>query len=400
LFWPSRLKKTLRREVEKEELIVSPKQIKWCSAEASKRHDRDKIGLKKYYENIILVSNDGRRILASEIFDEEKRDRKRHAELLARSAGLQKLAIEDGRIAPVLITITMPSEHHPLTSYGKKRVLNPNYEDHMPSETHATAQQAWARARARFLKHDLMPYFVKAAQPHKTGTPHYHVVGWVRDEGEAIEVESILREAYSNNSRTGIQVDALEGADGGIKYISRVLSYISRSTVADSKEEEEAERTKEWSKIWNIRRFTTSHSRATIWRMLRSADIDASGTHAEQAQLYANAGNFAGFIEAVKISEIKIAYIDLESKYGEVSKKAIGIKVGNITLVKQRAWELKTKVELIEASIQAVTVVHIDQGPAAKNPKTAFFGKKDANIHKKLSHGPPDFGDSDEIRLG
>jgi hypothetical protein len=59
---------------------------------------------------------------------------------------------------------------------------------------------------------------------------------------------------------------------------------------------------------------------------------------------------------------------------------------------------LKSKVELIEASIQLVTVVHIDQGAEAQKPKRAFFGKKDASIHKKLVHGPPDFGDNDEIR--
>ncbi len=349
LYWQRKLKKAGRRQIEEMWIIAGATEIKWCSPDAAARAVTEQKESDKWAAKTEFVSDDGVVVDGEELLTSTRRDKRRRAELLARAAGLQRLASDSEREVPYLITITLPSQFHPTTSAGGPRRENPHYDEkNTPDVAHKWAQNKWAKVRAELGRKDLMPYWVMAAQPHKDGCPHYHTVTWLSGAAEAVEVETILRDHFCGESEHAVDVRALQGgADGGAKYVARTLSYIGRSTAPDPEGQDEAANVTEWSKIWGIRRYRTSSSKASIWRLLRREDLNVGGP-VRAAQAAARAGDFATFLQASASAGLRPAYLPALNRYGEKTQKLIGVKAGGagvdeVIWVPLRTWQMQRK---------------------------------------------------------
>lgn len=312
----------------------------------------DNRALVRWASGVEMQSNDGVQITADQVVNPEQRDRCKHAELLARSNGLERLARDTGREQPVLVTITLPSEWHPTTTRnpwtGERcpRRLNYKHNGATASEAYGHLMRCLTAARKKLHRRNVFPFWTRAVQPHLDGTPHAHIIGWVRDDDEVDQLNTILREQFDpdgSNPHT-VRIDVLEGgAEAATKYASRALAYLSRGIAAERCPDgidaaDEAERISAWAKANRIHRYATSSSHATLWQFCRRSDVEIDGIGAF-AQERARAGDYAGFVEGIQFAGLTIEYEVKKTRYGDERKVPCGIvdKHGRL-FVPTRTW--------------------------------------------------------------
>jgi hypothetical protein len=288
-----------------------------------------------------------------------------------------------------LVTITVPSSMHPTTMTGGHRRKNECWDGTTPGEACAWLQQRWRRARESMRRANIAFDFVIAVQAHLDGTPHWHIVIWTKGKRWA-ETEQILRRYFSASAKEGkarykhgIDVREIEGGtEGAVAYISRVVAYISREVATEGEEQgSEATRTKAWSRTHRIQRFRTSRSAATIMKELRRRDIDLSGTDLEGAQVAARDGDYARLIEMRDELGIRPAYTHAQGKYGDLTRRLIGIQVENITFVRTHEWKIvqrdivepEDRAIIVEYQGGAVAISEIQSRPTCFNENREYF---------------------------
>jgi len=230
----------------------------------------------------------------------------------------------------------------------------------------------------------IMPYWICAAQPHEDGTPHWHIVAWLRDTDEAAAVEAILRQKFEGEALHAIDVKRLSGgARAAAKYAIRAMSYGARH-VAPKGEENTAAREAEWARIVGRRRYRTSHSRATLWRLLRRPDLRLSGP-GEAVQAGVDDDNFAAFNTAADETGIRIAYAPTVTRYGEDAKRVIGVQIGEVIHVPTREWQMRRK----PTHTAVRTVMPIDQGCTHAREESAACQRRDRIEAGEVAGGAP-----------
>lgn len=358
-WWRRRLRKTHVRTAENafiKALAFDPEghtRSPWVSDEALYRGRAQDAVMKVVGARTMGESSDGITVTCAQLYDREERNKRQYAELMARCSGLKALAEERGDTYPILVTITAPSRFHPTTTWhphsgrGLRR-RNPAWDGSTPRDTHAWMQDNWEEFCDLKRYGDVAPYWVMGVQPQIDETPHYHVVMYVRDEEEAGWVERSLRTCFEAENAHSIDVQAIAGGtDGAVRYSARTIAYISREVAekhpgSDDPDHagDEAERASEWARVWGIRRFRTSHSRSTLWKLLRRSDIsvDPNG-QAHTAQQSARAGDFASFLHAS--ANLKLSYEHTITRYGDKTRKVIGFcdTINGVLYEPEREWK-------------------------------------------------------------
>lgn len=395
-YWARRIRRLVRESVERAWVEADPCQLsKGCSNDASERATLDEDRQERWAKKQDLTADDGTVISGEEVLTRTQRDRKRHAELMARVGGLSRLADMSARRNPYLITISLPPHFHPTTTWDSRarrkgeRHRNQNFSGPTPREAHEWAQTRWQRCRRAFRDQDLMPFWIRAAQPHEDGTPHYHVVTWLRDEHEAAAVEAILRSRYDGDHLRAIDVERLQGdAAAASRYAARTISYIGRA-VAEEKtgDADEAMRYSEWARIWGIRRYTTSHSHATVWRLMRRKDLKVP-RHLRQVKRAACRANFQRFLRSVETTGVRPAYDETTNGYGEPSKRLIGVRDKPVHKRTEQVYRLGCKWKLVLKDIfqsSERTVMPIYQGGG--DTAAGKLGETELTRPNHRSHG-------------
>ncbi|MDQ2108610.1 MULTISPECIES: replication endonuclease [unclassified Vibrio] len=210
----------------------------------------------------------------------------RRHELMVRCRGCEDIGNELG-LQGLFLTLTTPSKYH--NSYKKGGFID-HWNGTSPREAQAYLNNVWQRIRAKLSREDIRWFGVRVAEPHHDGTPHWHLLIWVKpEEVSAVrdifisyatkEDRSELHPAFEKEKqkpfRKGVYVGPLDyrpRCDFGLidpakgtatgyiaKYISKNIDgYAMDSEVSDETGKpvkEMAKNVSAWKSRWSIRQY-------------------------------------------------------------------------------------------------------------------------------------------------
>lgn len=106
----------------------------------------------------------------------------RRHELMCRMRGFEDAAIEEGHVG-LFITWTVPSRFHAWkqTKAGAKTVENDKFDTRLtPRDAQRHLCRQWAKCRSALARAKLPIYGFRVCEPHHDGTPHWHMLIFVR----------------------------------------------------------------------------------------------------------------------------------------------------------------------------------------------------------------------------
>lgn len=340
---PSWLRRVARRQWRRDrshrQRIAHPTKTEWCTSVDAAMHSEDQARHAGMTETMEMVASDG---ATCRIPSRDKSDKARYAQLLAICKGIAEIS-RDAGLQPALVTITLPSQWHSVTTARGGRRPNPAWNKSSPSKANKVLQRQWARFRSAISRRGIRNEWVRAVQAHKDCSPHWHLVMWASPNAWPM-ISELMRRYFVDDlpDDTGattdhrLEIKSIQGGHAGaVAYLSRTIAYIGRATVgvgcnvdSNKKDAAEAEATAAWASTNSIRRFSTSLTRATVWRMLRRADVRVP-PELQEAQEAAREGRYADFHRAsVGCSP---AYEAATSRHGDATHRLIGVRFAKRT---------------------------------------------------------------------
>ncbi|UYF99364.1 replication endonuclease [Halomonas sp. GD1P12] len=216
----------------------------------------------------------------------------RRAELMLRISDTEAESRRMGHVG-MFYTITAPSRFHPVVS--ENSVRNRKYDGSTPRDAQAYLQKVWARTRAALARENLGIYGIRVVEPHHDGTPHWHLLIWmkredanrinhiIRDHAEADTPEELFdRRGRETTARFKVErINYAKGTAAGYvaKYISKNINgeqFTRDGIEGDDKDSyghdlnSVAPRIESWAAVWGIRQFQfVGLPSVTVWREIR-----------------------------------------------------------------------------------------------------------------------------------
>jgi hypothetical protein len=174
---------------------------------------------------------------------------------------------------------------------------------------------------------------------------------WVNPHEKNTVITLINSYFKTNDNPEQIIVEEPRQDGSAVAYCSRILAYMTRhvGVEAPSEDKKEAEAVSAWGSIWNIRRYSTSICKSTLWKLARNEGV--KGTPEEIAKP-ARAGKYMEFLQACEKFEAKIHYEERQNSYQETYKVPVGIEHSRGTATKTVFWK-REKVTVILKSQEA-----------------------------------------------
>lgn len=217
----------------------------------------------------------------------------RRGELMTRITGCEQWADARGWVG-LFTTNTTPSRFHATTHTG---TTNPKWVaagGPTAKDGQAWMCKTWARCRAKLARMGIEVFGFRVAEPHQDGTPHWHMLLWVKPE-RAKKAAQVMRVYWLKDQRCEpgakrhrFKAKAMEagGAAGYVaKYISKGID--DRGAVSAQGHHDElngtavvmdqqdmfaggAARVRMWARAHGIRQFQAiGQPPVTVWRELR-----------------------------------------------------------------------------------------------------------------------------------
>lgn len=261
----------------------------------------------------------------------------RRGELMVRAAGFEAIAKDLGHAAE-FYTLTCPSKMHACLYIDGKQ--NPNYNGTTPMEAQQYLVKLWSQIRAKFDREKITVYGFRVCEPQHDGTPHWHLLLFMREEHTAIVREIFKTYALKEDGNEpgadkhrfqAVPIDYKRGSATGYiaKYISKNIDGFGIDDDFEgnkAKAKASAERVAAWASTWGIRQFQQCGGPpVTVWRELRKAKNTPEGVLSEAFEA-ADTGQWSEFIkimggtnssrteQPVKLAK---AWNEQEGKYGE-----------------------------------------------------------------------------------
>ncbi len=291
LWWRRQLRRLTSRRREQRQRLLGHTQKRtgiYVSNEGYRRRIDQATRNARLLEAITATNQDGDQYTLAELAELGLANPEfRRAELMLRIADTEREADRAGHRG-MFYTITTPSRFHPVRQNGS---INHKYAGANPREAQAYLQSLWAKARAKFKRDGLGIYGIRVAEPHHDGTPHWHLLIWMRPEDEP-KVTSILRR-YSLEDSPGevkrnanvrfkpVAIDRNKGSAAGYvaKYVAKNINgkqHSRQGVPGDNLDhygqplETSAPRIEAWAACWGIRQFQfVGLPSVTVWRELR-----------------------------------------------------------------------------------------------------------------------------------
>lgn len=217
----------------------------------------------------------------------------RRAELMTRISGMEKFANLNSLVG-LFLTITTPSRMHARRS--ATCTANPNYDNTRPDVAQKyLLKKVWAVAQSKLKRNSVEYCGVRIVEPHHDGTPHWHMLVFVRPDQHVL-LTSILREYALHESPDELgaqehrftvkQIDPAKGSAAGYvaKYIAKNIDgfAVGDDYEADTHTDtsESSVRVEAWASMWHIRQFQFFGTPAvTPYRELRRLESIPEALH-------------------------------------------------------------------------------------------------------------------------
>lgn len=252
----------------------------------------------------------------------------RRIELVVRTRGDEERAIDMGFVG-VFLTWTLPSKYHRVSSKWNGCTVK---------EAHANIMEQWVLARAHLAKADIQWFGLRVAEPHKDGTPHAHMFLYVHPSQKAAliricraiamsEDKEELNTSHARKARfLAKDCDPAKGSATGyiIKYISK---NINGAHMPETDAEKSAQSVQAWASTHRIKQFSQSGSKPVgLWRQFRRAKpLDtAFDEELDGVREACDKSRWKAFCQLAGAE--KLAYEEKRNKYGEITKRVIGIE--------------------------------------------------------------------------
>lgn len=234
-------------------------------------------------------------------------------ELMVRMRGFEDMANEMGLVG-MFYTLTAPSRYHATHVHSGKR--NDKYCNASPRKTQKYLCNLWSRVRAKWRRKGIRTFGFRVAEPHHDGTPHWHLLLFLRPEevGLATDIfhEYALQEDGSEPGAaeyrfTAKPIDEEFGSATGYiaKYISKNIDGYGMDGEFDHESgkpvKEMAMRVRAWASRWSIRQFQQiGGAPVSTWRELRRLGSRELVLHPEleAARAAADAPDWPGYVNA------------------------------------------------------------------------------------------------------
>ena len=310
----------------------------------------------------------------------------RRAEMMTRMRGFEDYAEEQGHVG-VFFTWTAPSRFHAWkTGRNGKTIENDKYQGATPRDTCAYLGQLWSRARSYLKRWDMPIYGFRVCEPHHDGTPHWHMLLFMRKCDRNGVIDTLQRYALTDDrqelerNNLGIpftdftprfdwkEIDPSKGdATGYIAaYIAKNIDgeHVDGDEEAGTKADQGAQHACAWASWWGIRTFQQiGGAPVGVWRELRR--ISNAKKHGdlvgppkpvlqdprfEAARYAADNGIFRCYLHAMGGAlstraehPIKLAHLIEEqaNAYGEDIKRLMGLHTTHLGIkTRLQGWEV------------------------------------------------------------
>lgn len=292
---------------------------------------------KRILQNTIATNEEGQEFTLEELSERNvSNPRNRRAELMKRMRGFEDYAESQGHVG-CFYTITCPSKMH-AKSKGEP---NKKYDGTTPREAQAYIAKQFSQIRAKLARNNLDVYGFRVAEPHQDGTPHWHLLLFMRPD-QLQQITEIFREyamredsdeaGAAEHRFEAIPIDKSQGTATGYlaKYVSKNIDGYGVGQDESGEDAESASiRVKAWASAWGIRQFQQiGGPPVTLWREFRR--MDGSGLKGLLRELWEAAndgkgdwGRFVGLLggATVRRKDIPITiaktWSDEPNRYGE-----------------------------------------------------------------------------------
>lgn len=234
-------------------------------------------------------------------------------ELMVRMRGFEDMANEMGLVG-MFYTLTAPSRYHATHVHSGKR--NDKYCNVSPRKTQKYLCNVWSRVRAKWGREGIRTFGFRVAEPHHDGTPHWHLLLFLRPEEVELATEIFHEYALQVDGSepgaaqyrfTAKPIDEEFGSATGYiaKYISKNIDGYGMDGEFDHESgkpvKEMAKRVRAWASRWSIRQFQQiGGAPVSTWRELRRLGSRELVLHPEleAARAAADAPDWSGYVNA------------------------------------------------------------------------------------------------------
>lgn len=317
-WWRRALRRHVARTVERGAIrigMVHRRASIYASSEARARRAEQRRRNARTLANLDAVNVDtGEVVTLADVVERSLANpRVRRAELMTRIAGFEDWALGAGDVG-LFITATCPARMHARLSASGD--ANPKYDGTTPKQAQGYMVQVWARIRAALDRRGLYPYGFRIAEPHHDGTPHWHLLLFVRDDHAralvdtmrkyfaAEDAEELDSDAARDARFKAIAIDRARGSAAGYvaKYVAKNIDGAGGGADFEAAANEDITSTVRavdaWAATWGIRQFQqVGGPGVTVWRELRRVREARQGDLFEPVRGAADAGNWRRYIE-------------------------------------------------------------------------------------------------------
>lgn len=303
-------------------------------------------------DSLVAVNEEGLAIPLSDARDASvSNPTVRRAELMTRLKGSEEYANRHG-LPGTFFTLTAPSKLHRASR---------KWNGADPPAVQRYFCKLWARVRAAVKRRGIAYFGIRIAEPHKDGTPHWHLLLWCdpakQDELESIFKDYALREdgAEPGADKRRLKCERMRtdiDPDTGKPFsaVGYVAKYIAKNVDGHSVGEHKAlnrsgemeptgvpvneavERVLAWARVWGIRQFQFFGApKVTVWRELRRLTAETKSQSIEPGRRAADEGDWCAFMQATDETriELKKEQTGEVNRYGELKADAvIGVRAG------------------------------------------------------------------------
>jgi hypothetical protein len=324
----------------------------------------------EFLENMLAINEEGQSFLLSELkATSVSNPRIRKDELMVRCRGFEDFA-KAKKHTCIFITLTCPSKYH--RAYSTSGDPTKNWDGSTPIDAQNYLKITFSRIRAELDRQGIRPYGFRVAEPHHDGTPHWHLLLFIKEDAEESLKEIFTHYAFEEDGNeegadkhriTIVKIDPNKGSATGYiaKYISKNIDgenidvgiYGENPTIA-------AKRIETWASVWGIRQFQQiGGAGVSIWRELRRMNpLDDPESIIELARKAADDSKWDDYLKTMggddcarKDRPIKLVYKDSvdvssgvlkENQYGEIKAQSVyGIEHGSIRInTRPHTWEI------------------------------------------------------------